>query len=122
MGSSTGMTCKPHRVSARLLSSSLWSSRKIRKVTKRDTQYSQMLEKIEYERVSYEPETRLEDDPLMPMVLTAVITADKRKAASIGAWRVFAITEVTSFVVLVEAYNSRQSQAIALAIEVSGIS
>eukprot|EP00597_Dinobryon_sp_UTEXLB2267_P008768 CAMPEP_0170097254 /NCGR_PEP_ID=MMETSP0019_2-20121128/29118_1 /TAXON_ID=98059 /ORGANISM="Dinobryon sp., Strain UTEXLB2267" /LENGTH=161 /DNA_ID=CAMNT_0010319493 /DNA_START=213 /DNA_END=698 /DNA_ORIENTATION=- len=51
------------------------------------------------------------------MIEKIVKAADKRKAASISAFRVFQLTEVTTFMVIVEGNSKPQNQAIALAIE-----
>ena len=63
----------------------------------------------------------LADDPLVPLVETAVRAADMRKAASVSALRVTRLTETTQFIILIEGYNNRQNQAIANAIEVQYI-
>lgn len=85
--------------------------------SKRDRQYARLLDLINYERADSESTVPIAEDPLVPSVITAVKAADARKAASIAAWRVVHLTEVTSFVVLIEGYNNRQNQAIAVAIE-----
>lgn len=57
-------------------------------------------------------------DPLLPVVKQAAKSADMRKAASVTAVRVSHLTEVTQFVVLIEATNNRQLQALSDTIEV----
>jgi ribosomal silencing factor RsfS len=52
------------------------------------------------------------------MVKQAAKSADMRKAASVTALRVGHLTEVTQFVILIEASNNRQLQALSDAIEV----
>jgi len=80
-----------------------------------------MLDSIVYDRQEEQANAKhivkLEDDPMVPMVESMVKAADMRKAASVKVLRVFEMTEVTQFIILVEGYNNRQNQAIALAIE-----
>jgi hypothetical protein len=57
-------------------------------------------------------------DPLLPVVKQAARSADMRKAASVTALRVSHLTEVTQFVVLIEATNNRQLQALSDTVEV----
>ena len=42
------------------------------------------------------------DDPLIPMINVIVNAADARKATSISAFRISSITEITTFMVIVE--------------------
>ncbi len=58
----------------------------------------------------------LKDDPLMNEVLTIVKAADKRKAEDIKALRVSSLTTSTEFMVIMQANNRIQNQAIATAI------
>ncbi len=58
----------------------------------------------------------LKDDPLMNEVLTIVKAADKRKAEDIRALRVSSLTTSTEFMVIMQANNRIQNQAIATAI------
>eukprot|EP01038_Epipyxis_sp_PR26KG_P012025 gene12025-16096_t len=83
----------------------------------RDKQVSKWIESIEYDRVKSKPPTTLMEDPLIPLVESIIIAADKRKAVEISAFRVFQLTEVTSFMILIEGNSKPQNQAIALSIE-----
>ncbi len=58
----------------------------------------------------------LKDDPLMNEVLTIVRAADKRKAKDIRALRVSSLTTTAEFMVIMQANNRIQNQAIATAI------
>ncbi len=58
----------------------------------------------------------VKDDPLMNEVLTIVKAADKRKAEDIKALRVSRLTTSTEFMVIMQANNRIQNQAIAAAI------
>lgn len=86
--------------------------------TNRDKRLIKIMESIEQERVQAVPEFSLYEDPLMPMVETIVKAADSRKATEISAFRVFHLTEVTSFMVLVVGNSKPQNQAIANAVQV----
>ncbi|KAJ1431230.1 hypothetical protein B484DRAFT_448493 [Ochromonadaceae sp. CCMP2298] len=101
-------------------STALWSTPNEgtkKKLSNRDKTLSNMIDSITYSRARGEPMVSLADDPLVPMVEAIVKSADMRKAASIKVLRVFQLTEVTQFMILIEGYNNRQNQAIALAIE-----
>lgn len=69
-------------------------------------------------RVLEEPHGPVEDEPLLPIVKKIAQVADMRKAADIVALRVSHLTEITQFMMLVEASNSRQIQAISDTVEV----
>lgn len=92
-----------------------------KKHSHKDRKLSKTLESINNSRniLSNNMLGKIEDDPLIPMVEKVVIAADMRKAASISALRVMKLTEVTQFMILIEGFNNRQNQAIALAIEVT---
>jgi ribosomal silencing factor RsfS len=47
------------------------------------------------------------DDPLIPMINVIVNAADARKATSISAFRISSITEITTFMVIVEGEPSQ---------------
>lgn len=89
-----------------------------RKPNKRDTRLETMLESVEYSRSTsdYKP-LPIREDPLVPMVEAIVRAADKRKATSINAFRICHLTEVTTFMVVIEGNSRPQNQAIALAVE-----
>lgn len=87
--------------------------------TKRDFMLEQMLESVDYTRSKNPPQIPLLQDPLLPMVNAIVVAADKRKAGAISAFRVSHMTEITTFMIVVEGNSRPQNQAIALAVEVS---
>lgn len=89
---------------------------------KRDKNIEKLLDAIDHSRVSSEPQIALADDPELPMVETIVRAADKRKATSVSVFRVYALTEVTTFMVLIEGNSKPQNQAISLAIQVQSMS
>jgi hypothetical protein len=89
---------------------------------KRDRRLAEILDAIEYDRSSdkdFVPAVPLAKDPLIPLIESVVKAADKRKASSISVFRVHDLTEVTTFMVLIEGNSKPQNQAISLAIEVS---
>lgn len=51
------------------------------------------------------------------MINVIVNAADARKATSISAFRISSVTEITTFMVIVEGNSRPQNQAIALAVE-----
>eukprot|EP00596_Hydrurales_sp_CCMP1899_P010693 CAMPEP_0119042446 /NCGR_PEP_ID=MMETSP1177-20130426/15221_1 /TAXON_ID=2985 /ORGANISM="Ochromonas sp, Strain CCMP1899" /LENGTH=145 /DNA_ID=CAMNT_0007009249 /DNA_START=278 /DNA_END=715 /DNA_ORIENTATION=+ len=55
------------------------------------------------------------------MVNVIVNAADARKATSISAFRISSVTEITTFMVIVEGNSRPQNQAIALAVEEAAI-
>ena len=59
-------------------------------------------ESIEFIRRSLPPQVPLMEDPLIPMINVIVNAADARKATSISAFRISSITEITTFMVIVE--------------------
>lgn len=86
--------------------------------TKRDTMLEQILESVDYTRSKAAPQISLLQDPLLPMVKTIALAADKRKAGIISAFRISHMTEITTFMVVIEGNSRPQNQAISLAIEV----
>jgi len=102
---------------------------RVRKQSKRDKTFVNILDSINYNRASSSSASsssssliennidNIKNDPLIPLVEKIVKAADMRKSASISAIRVKMLTEVTQFMILVEGFNNRQNQAIALAIE-----
>lgn len=85
--------------------------------TKRDTMLEQILESVDFTRSKAPPQVPIAQDPLLPMVQAIALAADKRKAGSINAFRISHITEITTFMVVIEGNSRPQNQAIALAIE-----
>ena len=93
---------------------------RVRRPTKRDRQLVNILDQTNYERNnegSDEPKIPIEDDEMLPFVLTAVKAADMRKGGNIKALRISHMTEVTTFMIIVEGNSKPQNQAIANAIE-----
>jgi len=85
--------------------------------SKKQKRLSNLLNSVDFVRTPSEHETVLKDDPLIPLVETIVLAADKRKATYISAFRVSHLTEITSFMVIIEGRSAPQNQAIALSIE-----
>jgi ribosome-associated protein len=79
--------------------------------------FSKLLDQVDYNRIRSVNTVKLADDPLVPMVEAIVSAADKRKASVVSAFRVFELTEVTTFMVVIEGNSAPQNQAIALSIE-----
>jgi ribosomal silencing factor RsfS len=84
---------------------------------RRDRMITNALESVEFSRKPQQPAIALMDDPLIPMVSAIVNAADQRKASSISAFRVASISEITTFMIVVEGNSRPQNQAIALAVE-----
>ena len=93
-----------------------------KKLNNRDKRFVKILEDLTYTRErSSEICVALLEDPLLPTVEAMVRAADKRKAVSISVFRVFKLTEVTQFMVLIEGNSKPQNQAICIAVEVWSI-
>ena len=60
------------------------------------------LESVEFIRRTLPPQIPLMEDPLIPMINVIVNAADARKATSISAFRISSVTEITTFMVIVE--------------------
>jgi ribosomal silencing factor RsfS len=54
------------------------------------------------------------EDPLIPMINVIVNAADARKATSISAFRISSITEITTFMVIVEGTLDSKHEIISL--------
>ena len=86
--------------------------------SRRDRMLSRTLEKMEHKRISSaESLPPLQDEPLLPMVETAARASDDRKAGNILALRLSHLSEIATFMVLVEGNSRPQIQAIANSIE-----
>jgi len=72
--------------------------------------YKKLLELVDYKRSPAGPEIKIDEDPMIPMVRTALRAADARKASSMAAFRVSHITEVTTFMVVIEGNSRPQNQ------------
>jgi ribosome-associated protein len=88
-----------------------------KKPNNRDKKVMNLLDEIDNQRERNDPQCKIEQDPELPMVEAIVRAADKRKATSISVFRVFALTEVTTFMVLIEGNSKPQNQAISLSIQ-----
>ena len=88
-----------------------------KKQTNRDKNLSKIIEEVTYKRPKQENSIAIKDDPLYPMIETIVTAADNRKAGAIAALRINHLTEVTTFMVIVEGNSRPQISAIALSIE-----
>jgi len=76
-----------------------------------------ILEDVDFTRKQQAPQVPMLADPLLPLIEAIALAADKRKAASIQAFRISHLTEITTFMVVVEGNSRPQNQAIALAVE-----
>lgn len=84
----------------------------------RDRMLSRTLEKMEQKRVpSAESLPPLEEEPLLPMVEVAAKASDDRKAGNIFGFRLSHLSEIATFMLLVEGNSRPQIQAIANSIE-----
>jgi ribosome-associated protein len=88
-----------------------------RSPSKRDRMLNSIIEKSNFERVISLPQQQLEDDPELPVVVTAIKSADQRKAGNIMAMKISHMTEVTTFMIICEGTSKPQNQAIANAVE-----
>jgi ribosome-associated protein len=88
-----------------------------KKMNKRDRNLEQILDSVEFVRHDHSKIVPLNEDPMIPIVEAAVIAADNRKAKAIEAFRISHLTEITTFMVIVEGNSKPQNQAIASAIE-----
>lgn len=90
---------------------------RVRKKNKRDKMIAALFEDTEYHRGTESSAVPLKEDPLIPMVEDIIRAADKRKAKNMKAIRIEHLTEVTTFMVILEGNSRPQNQAIANAIE-----
>ena len=90
---------------------------RVRKPNKRDEMIAAMLEDTEYIRGKDPNAVPLAEDPLVPLVEDIVRAADKRKAKNIKAIRIEHLTEITTFMIIIEGNSRPPNQAIANAIE-----
>ena len=90
---------------------------RVRKKNKRDKMIAAIFEDTEFHRSKESSSVPLSEDPLVPMVEDIIRAADKRKAKNVKAIRIEHLTEVTTFMVIVEGNSRPQNQAIANAIE-----
>ena len=88
------------------------------KPNKRDKQWNRVLNTVDFIRDLRMPEVPLKEDPLLPQVESIVLAADDRKAADIRVFRVSHLTEITSFIIIVEGNSKPQNQAISNLIDV----
>ena len=90
---------------------------RVKKQNKRDKMLAAMFEDTEFLRPKVSSAVPLAEDPLVPMIEDIIRAADKRKAKNMKAIRIEHLTEVTTFMVIVEGNSRPQNQAIANAIE-----
>jgi ribosome-associated protein len=88
-----------------------------KKQTNRDKNLSKILEEVTYARPKITNSIAIKDDPLYSMIETVIAAADNRKAGAITALRINHLTEITTFMVIVEGNSRPQISAIALSIE-----
>ena len=77
---------------------------------KKNKKYEQLLDAVEFERSNEPSALPMEDDPLLPLVHTVIEAADMRKASSMSAFRISHITEITTFMVIIEGNSRPQNQ------------
>jgi ribosome-associated protein len=82
----------------------------------RDRMIARALEKIEHKRELVD-QIALSEEPLLPMLTGAIRAADSRKAGGIVALRVSHLSEIATFMLIVEGNSRPQIQAIANTIE-----
>ena len=76
----------------------------------RDNKYEIMLDMVEFNRRGEANPISMADDPLLPLVHTVIAAADMRKANYLSAFRISHITEVTTFMVIIEGNSRPQNQ------------
>ena len=64
------------------------------------------------DRTSTSNSIEIAKDPIIPQVQTAILAADLRKATSISALRISHLTEITTFMVIIEGNSRPQNQVI----------
>jgi len=79
---------------------------------KRDQRYEKLLQTVDYKRTSTSNSIEIAKDPIIPQVQTAILAADLRKATSISALRISHLTEITTFMVIIEGNSRPQNQVI----------
>jgi ribosome-associated protein len=84
---------------------------------KRDKVLKNILDSVDFKRKPDVPVSSVMEDPLIPMIESIVVAADQRKATYISAFRTSSVTEVTTFMVVIEGNSRPQNSAIALAVE-----
>ena len=103
----------PHDASKVLLAMPKGTPPRARRPTRRDRDLANILDNTNYERGCGVPMTQMEDDDNLPAVLTAAKAADLRKGGNIKAIRISHMTEVTTFMIIVEGNSKPQIIAIA---------
>lgn len=88
-----------------------------KKLNKRDRSIDSIINQIDFARSRESELIPLSEDPSLPMIKTIIMAADKRKANYITAMRISHLTEVTTFMVVIEGTSRPQNQAIALSVE-----
>lgn len=79
-------------------------------VKRKAKKYDDVLDMVEFKRTNSVNPVSIDDDPLLPLVHTVIAAADKRKANYMSAFRISHMTEVTTFMVVVEGNSRPQLQ------------
>jgi len=90
---------------------------KIKSPTNRDKTIQNMLDNLPFVREVSTPQIKMEDDPELPIVFSAVKAADGRKGRNINAMRIAHLTEMTQYMIIAEGNSPPQTGAIVSAIE-----
>ena len=81
--------------------------------SKKEKRYKKLLDFVDYKRSSSAATLiNLSDDPMIPMVHTVIHAADMRKASFISALRISHITEITTFMIIIEGNSRPQNQVL----------
>lgn len=89
-------------------------------VNKRDKSLDKIMVDIDFKRSNDADKiVPLTDDPLYPLVRSAILAGNSRKANEIKAFRISHLTEIASFMIILQGNSSPQNQAIANSVEES---
>ena len=86
---------------------------------KNNKKYEQLLGATVFQRSTESNNLPIEDDPLLPMVNTVIEAANMRKANSMSAFRISHITEITTFMVIIEGNSRPQNQVLIMTLSSS---
>lgn len=86
-------------------------------VNKRDKSLDKIIMDIDFKRANDDKIVPLTEDPLYPLVRSAILAGNSRKANEIKAFRISHLTEIASFMVILQGNSSPQNQAIANSVE-----
>ncbi len=89
-------------------------------VNKRNKNYVKIFDDIDFKRIPEDIQKfpPIQEDPFFPYVKSIVLAASSRKATDIMAFRISHISEIASFMVIIEGNSRPQNQAIANSIKV----